>query len=135
MLYVLTTNPKSSSPPGGRTFNKPKTAVHGTSRESSTNGRGLGRKWEKGRLLGVSKNRGGVYPPKWMVKIMVPNPIKLDDLGGFTTPIFGNTLMMVHGSSWILLRTSVKVNGTIDAKYWNLIEPDMQPSKLTNTLH
>ena len=49
--------------------------------------------------------------------------------------MFGNTLMMVHGSSWILLRTSVKVNGTIDAKYWNLIEPDMQPSELTNTLH
>ena len=29
-------------------------------------------------------------PPKWMVKIMVPNPIQTwDDLGGFTTPIFG----------------------------------------------
>ena len=31
--------------------------------------------------MGVSTNRGG--PPKWMVKIMVPNPIKMDDLGGF----------------------------------------------------
>ena len=37
--------------------------------------------------VGVSKNSG---TPKWMVKIM-ENPIKMDDLGGFTTPIFGNT--------------------------------------------
>ena len=29
--------------------------------------------------LGVSKNRGG--PPKWMVKIMVPNPLEIHDLG------------------------------------------------------
>ena len=29
----------------------------------------------------------GVFPPKWMVKIM-ENPVKLDDLGG--TTIFGN---------------------------------------------
>ena len=35
----------------------------------------------------VSKNRG-VYPPKWMVKIM-ENPIKMDDLG--VPVIFGNT--------------------------------------------
>ena len=28
------------------------------------------------------KNRGGIFPPKWMVKIMVPNPMnKWDDLG------------------------------------------------------
>ena len=39
--------------------------------------------------MGVSKNRGG--PPKWMVKIMVPNPIQMDDLGGKTTTIFGST--------------------------------------------
>ena len=46
--------------------------------------------------MGVSKNRGG--PPKWMVKIM-ENPIKMDDLGGFTTtPIFGNTQM----SNWLV---------------------------------
>ena len=32
----------------------------------------------------------GGKPPKWMVKIM-ENPIKMDDLGGKTTPIFGNT--------------------------------------------
>ena len=31
------------------------------------------------------KNRG---IPKWMVKIMVQNPIKMDDLGGFPI-IFG----------------------------------------------
>ncbi len=36
--------------------------------------------------VGVSKNRG---TPKWMVKIMVPNPIKMDDLG---VPLFLETL-------------------------------------------
>ena len=40
--------------------------------------------------MGVSKNRG---TPKWMVKIM-ETPIKMDDLGGKNTPIFGNTLMI-----------------------------------------
>ena len=35
--------------------------------------------------VGVSKKRG-VYPPKWMVKTMVPNPMnKWDDLG---VPLF-----------------------------------------------
>ena len=39
--------------------------------------------------MGVSKNRG-FYPQNgWF--IMVPNPIKMDDFGGFTTPIFGNS--------------------------------------------
>ena len=38
-----------------------------------------------GRCGCWTKNRG-VYPPKWMVKIM-ENPIKMDDLGGFH-PIF-----------------------------------------------
>ena len=37
--------------------------------------------------MGVSKNRG---TPKWMVFIM-ENPIRMDDLGGFSTPIFGST--------------------------------------------
>ena len=32
--------------------------------------------------MDVSKNRGGIYPPKWMVKIM-EKPIKMDDLGVF----------------------------------------------------
>ena len=36
--------------------------------------------------MGVSKNRG---TPKWMVKLM-ENPIKMDDLGGFT-PLFLET--------------------------------------------
>ena len=39
--------------------------------------------------MGVEPKIGG-KPPKWMVKIM-ENPVKIDDLGGFTTPIFGNT--------------------------------------------
>ena len=36
--------------------------------------------------LGVSKNSG---IPKWMVKIMVPNPIKMDDLE--VLPLFGGS--------------------------------------------
>ena len=36
------------------------------------------------------KNRG-ILPPKWMVKIRVPNPMnKWDDLGVKKPPIFGN---------------------------------------------
>ena len=35
--------------------------------------------------MDVSKNRGTL---KWMVKIMVPNPIKMDDLG---VPLFLET--------------------------------------------
>ena len=38
------------------------------------------------KFMGVSKHRG-VYPPKWMVKIM-ENPIKMDDLGA---PLFLET--------------------------------------------
>jgi len=32
----------------------------------------------------------GGKPPKWMVKIM-ENPMKMDDLGGISPTIFGNT--------------------------------------------
>ena len=35
--------------------------------------------------MDVSKNRGTYIPPKWMVKIMEKNPIKMDDLG---VPLF-----------------------------------------------
>ena len=38
--------------------------------------------------MGVEPKIGG-KTPKWMVKIMVPNPIKMDDLGVF--PIFLET--------------------------------------------
>ena len=37
--------------------------------------------------MDVSKTSG---TPKWMVYFM-ENPIKMDDLGGFPTPIFGST--------------------------------------------
>ena len=39
-----------------------------------------------------------MVPPKWMVKIIVPNPIKMDDLG-VITPIFGN----IHISYFFVL--------------------------------
>ena len=48
--------------------------------------------WVGKEDMGVEPKIGG-KPPKWMVKIM-ENPIKIikiHDLGGFTTPIFGNT--------------------------------------------
>ena len=45
--------------------------------------------------MGVSK-KGVFYPPKWMVKIMVPNPIKMDDLGGFPIFLETPTLMSKH---------------------------------------
>ena len=38
--------------------------------------------------MDVSKSRG---IPKWMVKIMVPNPIKMHDLGGFPCILVGHT--------------------------------------------
>ena len=40
--------------------------------------------------MGVEPKIGVENPPKWMVKIRVPNPIKMDDLEG-NTPIFGGT--------------------------------------------
>ena len=39
--------------------------------------------------MGVEPKIGGFYPPKWMVKIMDPNPIQMDDLGFF--PLFLET--------------------------------------------
>ena len=45
--------------------------------------------------MGVSKNRGE-NPPKWMVKIMIPNPIKMDDLG---VPLFLETPILKEGTS------------------------------------
>ena len=38
--------------------------------------------------MGVSRNKG---IPKWMVYFMVPNPIKMDDLGGNTPNFWVNT--------------------------------------------
>ena len=49
--------------------------------------------------MGVSKIGG--FHPKWMVKIMVPNPIKMDDLGVplfLETPICIYTLPETNGS-------------------------------------
>ena len=37
--------------------------------------------------MGVEPKIGG-KPPKWMVKIR-ENPIRIDDLGGKNTPLFG----------------------------------------------
>ena len=51
--------------------------------------------------LGVSKNTD---TPKWFIR--VPNPIKMDDLGGFT-PIFGNTHLEKTAAFWIRMMISV----------------------------
>ena len=40
--------------------------------------------------MGVNPKIKG-RPRKWMVKIMVPNPIKNGCFGGLNTPIFGST--------------------------------------------
>ena len=40
-------------------------------------------------ILAVESKIRGLYPPKWMVYFMVPNPIKMDDLGG--PPLFLET--------------------------------------------
>ena len=42
--------------------------------------------------MAVSKDNGN---PKWMVKIMVPSPIKMDDLGAF--PLFLETSVYIPG--------------------------------------
>ena len=42
-------------------------------------------------FMSVSKNRG--KPPKMDGENNVTTLLKWDDLGGFTTPIFGNTLI------------------------------------------
>ena len=61
---------------------------------------------EKGLVLEGHQNRGylgsrvepkiggGIFPPKWMVKIR-KKPIRIDDLGG-NTPIFGNTHIYIY---------------------------------------
>ena len=44
------------------------------------------------RQMGVEPKIGGVYPPKWMVKIM-ENPMNKWMIWGVNTPIFGNPQM------------------------------------------
>ena len=44
--------------------------------------------------MGVNPKIGGSYPPKCMVKIMVPNPIKMDDLEGFYPYFWVDTHML-----------------------------------------
>ena len=41
--------------------------------------------------MGVEPKIGGFYPPKWMVKIMVPNPMNKWMIWEVKTPIFGST--------------------------------------------
>ena len=62
--------------------------------------------------MGVEPKIGVENPPKWMVKIRVPNPIKMDDLEG-NTPIFGNTQMKITpalGNFEIMRRSSPSIN-------------------------
>ena len=52
----------------------------------------------QGHDMGVEPKIGGLKTPKWMVKIMVPNPIKMDDLGG--PPLFLETPILGVMSIW-----------------------------------
>ena len=66
--------------------------------------------------MGVSKNRA---TPKWMVYFMVPNPIKMDDLGVFpyfwkhpdvvTTRFLGFSLKLSHLSPMKFLDKSNEI--------------------------
>ena len=49
----------------------------------------------RGSYMGVEPKIGGFYPPKWMVKIMVPNPMNKWMIWGNFQPLFlgGNTHM------------------------------------------
>ena len=54
--------------------------------------------------MGVEPKIGGFYPPKWMVKIMVPNPIKIRMIWGekplfLETPIFSKIDTVSTGMS------------------------------------
>ena len=57
----------------------------------------------------------GFFHPKWMVKIMVPNPIKMDDLG---VPLFLETPIYLYVlNKWLiyhniihLARATAKIN-------------------------
>ena len=58
--------------------------------------------------MGVSKNHG---TPKWMVKIMVPNPMnKWDDLGGF--PIFLEMCTQSLAPSQIFVQASNEMDAS-----------------------
>ena len=46
--------------------------------------------------VGVNPKIGGFFHPQNGSFIMVQTPIKMDDLGGFTTPIFGNTYIYIY---------------------------------------
>ena len=50
--------------------------------------------------MGVNPKIGGFYPQKWMVKIMVPNPMNKWMIWGGFPIIFGNTPMEWEGSTW-----------------------------------
>ena len=49
-------------------------------------------------MFTVEPNIGGMLPPKWMVKIMVPNPINIDDLG---VPLFLETPILKYIAMFI----------------------------------
>ncbi len=68
--------------------------------------------------LGVSPKIGGFFPPKWMVKIMVPNPVKMDDLGGNTTYFWFNTHLFVEK------KTGIKAKRTFIGSFQNATQVD-----------
>ncbi len=63
------------------------------------------------RNLGVSKNRG-IWPPKWMVEIMVPKPNKCHGFGGkkpLPTPLFlvKHPSLFLYSNTFFFFRESI----------------------------
>ncbi len=69
--------------------------------------------------LGVSKNRGGNYPPKWMVKIVVPNPMNKWMIWGVNPPpyFWFNTQLYVQSKSIPQIAKFIGYSARLKPKY------------------
>ncbi len=71
-----------------------------------------------GDFFGMFPTNRGVFPPKWMVNIMVPNPIKMDDLGGpplfLETPISKVTAKNPHRKHKNQSKQKIQVSFSLD---------------------
>ena len=88
--------------------------------------------------MGVEPKIGGFYTPKWMVKIMVPNPMnKMDDLFFFSPYFWFNAHMNSHWTthvSHVFFWTNLSSNHPLDLCFflpsrchWLQIRIDFRP--------